>query len=191
MSPLYLHDGAARAVVLVPVACWAATELYIRVRSRARTVLEPTYFVIVATMGLAIFLGFSLEHVHATVIDGGWALVIVGVFVLVLGIALRVWAIVVLGRFFTVTVTIQPEHRVVEAGPYRVIRHPSYTGILVAMLGLGLALENWLSLAALVLLPLVAILVRIHAEEAALSRALASAYTDYAARTRRLIPGVW
>jgi len=192
MNPLYLHDGAARAVVLVPLGLWAAAEIWARWRGRSsRTALEPTYFVVIVAVGVGLVLGFRLETVDSTVIAGGWTLVVMGAVITLLGTALRVWAIVELGRFFTVTVTIQEEHRVVDTGPYRLIRHPSYTGLLVALLGVGLALENWLSLASLNVLPLVGILVRIHAEEAALMSALSSAYADYAARTDRLIPGVW
>ena len=110
---------------------------------------------------------------------------------LIAGAGFRLWAMLELGRFFTVTVTIQENHRLVDTGPYRVLRHPSYTGLLVALVGLGIALDNWLSLLALSALPLVGVLLRIRAEEAALSNALGERYARYAARTDRLIPGVW
>jgi protein-S-isoprenylcysteine O-methyltransferase Ste14 len=64
-------------------------------------------------------------------------------------------------------------------------------GLLVALVGLGIALDSWLSLLALFALPLVGVLLRIRAEEAALSDALGERYASYAARTDRLIPGVW
>ncbi len=86
---------------------------------------------------------------------------------------------------------IQEGHRVVAAGPYRLLRHPSYTGGLVAFLGAGIALDSWLSMLALVLIPLLAVLVRIHVEEAELAAALGPEYTPYASRTRRLVPGLW
>jgi protein-S-isoprenylcysteine O-methyltransferase Ste14 len=63
------------------------------------------------------------------------------------GLALRLWAVLSLGRFFKVTVSIQEGHRVIRSGPYRLVRHPSYSGLLIALLGLGLALETWLGLA--------------------------------------------
>ena len=115
----------------------------------------------------------------------------VGVLVFVLGLALRWYAILHLGRFFTVDVAIASDHRVVDDGPYRWVRHPSYTGAIVAFAGFGICLGNWLSLALLVVLVGWAFARRIVVEEAALTAALGDAYRAYAARTRRLVPGVY
>ena len=151
MSPVYLHQSAAGALVGCAVALWVASEAYLRWRNRAaHRELEWSFFGVIASIAAGFLLAFRLEHVGATVIDG-WAPVIVGTAILLAGAAFRIWAILSLGRFFTVTVTIQPEHRVVEDGPYRRLRHPSYTGLLAALLGVGLALGNWLSLLALAL----------------------------------------
>jgi protein-S-isoprenylcysteine O-methyltransferase Ste14 len=191
VNPVYLHEDAARALVGAAVALWAVTEAYLRWRNRAaRRELEWSFFAVLGSIAAGLVLAFRLEHVDATVIDG-WVPVIAGVAILLAGAAFRIWAIVVLGRFFTVTVTIQPDHRIVEDGPYRRLRHPSYTGLLAALAGFGLALGNWLSLLALVVLPLAGVLLRIRAEEAALVRALGDGYRAYEARTDRLIPGVW
>lgn len=107
------------------------------------------------------------------------------------GIALRLWAIHVLGRFFRGVVHVQADHQVVTAGPYRVLRHPSYAGAMVAVLGLGLAFGNVVSLLALVGCTLLGVLYRIRVEEGVLTSALGQDYADYAARTSRLLPGVW
>lgn len=107
------------------------------------------------------------------------------------GLALRWWAIVVLGRFFTVNVTIEKDHEVVQAGPYRAVRHPSYTGVLLAFLGFALSLHNWLSLV-FVLVPItIALLHRMNVEEQALLRALGERYFSYMAGTKRLLPFVY
>ena len=79
----------------------------------------------------------------------------------------------------------------VESGPYAYVRHPSYTGMLVALIGLGIALDDWLSVLILALLPLTGILVRIRYEESVLLEALGEDYREYAGRTPRLVPGVW
>ena len=62
------------------------------------------------------------------------------------GLALRWAAILTLGRLFTVDVAIHSDHTVVQTGLYRFIRHPSYTGLLVAFLGLGVLFANWVSM---------------------------------------------
>src|SRR2546423_14055212 len=107
------------------------------------------------------------------------------------GLVLRWWAIVTLGRFFTVDVTIEKDHELVERGPFRMVRHPSYTGVLLAFVGLGLSLGNWAALL-VIFLPIVAAFIhRMNVEENALSDALGSQYTDYMRRTKRLVPFVY
>ncbi|WP_349656609.1 PEMT/PEM2 methyltransferase family protein [Xanthomonas sp. 10-10] len=107
------------------------------------------------------------------------------------GLALRVWAIQVLARWFTVDVTIQPDQQLVRSGPYRWLRHPSYTGALMAFYGLALGMGNALSVAAIVVPVTLVFLHRIRIEEAALQRACPVAYPAYAAQSRRLLPLVW
>src|SRR5205085_5405605 len=84
------------------------------------------------------------------------------------GIALRFWAVRTLGRYFTFTVMTSADQTVVTGGPYRLLRHPGYAGGALAMAGMGLAMGNWLSAAALVVVPLIGTLNRIRVEEAAL-----------------------
>lgn len=115
----------------------------------------------------------------------------VGLIVMWLGLAIRMWAIATLGSAFRTTVEVDPGQAVVRSGPYAWIRHPSYTGLLLIVSGFGLALGNWLSLAVLVVVPLPALLRRITVEEAEMNRVLGDAYGDYEAQTKRLIPGLW
>jgi protein-S-isoprenylcysteine O-methyltransferase Ste14 len=107
------------------------------------------------------------------------------------GIGLRQWSIHVLARYFTYEVTIQEGQQVVSSGPYRVVRHPSYSGLLLTEAGVGLTLGSLLSLLIAVLVPLIGILSRIRVEEAALRTGLGSAYERYAQGRSRLEPGVW
>jgi len=119
------------------------------------------------------------------------AIRILGVALVVAGLLLRWYAIAYLGRFFTVDVAVVADQKVVESGPYRLIRHPSYAGALVAFLGLGICSENYGALLVLVLPVTAAFLRRIAIEEAALGEALGNAYAAYASRTRRLIPWIY
>jgi protein-S-isoprenylcysteine O-methyltransferase len=114
-----------------------------------------------------------------------------GVALFAAGILLRWYAIVTLGRFFTVNVAIASDHRIVEAGPYRRVRHPSYTGALLAFLGLGLCIDNGASLAALMVPVSVVFWWRMRIEEAALLETFGGRYRDYMRRTRRLIPFIY
>ena len=118
-------------------------------------------------------------------------LYLLGLGLFIAGLLLRWYSIIRLGRFFTVDVAIAHEHRVIDSGPYRLIRHPSYTGILLAFVGLGLCLGNWVSLLIVTLLPLGAFLWRITVEERALADGLGEEYLAYVRRTKRLVPFVY
>jgi len=137
--------------------------------------------------------GFFLAR-HITVLN--WpahspVIICVAVLLEIAGVALRIWAIRHLGRFFTVDVGIQHGHEVIQDGPYRFVRHPSYSGSVLAVAGLGCLTFNWLGLILIVVCTLVAYALRIPVEEKALFAQFGQRYADYAARTKRLIPWVY
>lgn len=107
------------------------------------------------------------------------------------GIAFRLWAIHSLGRYFRSVVHVQADHQVVQTGPYRWLRHPSYTGALLAVAGFSVLFANIASIILFTGAALAGIVYRIRIEERVLSEQLGSNYTDYADRIARLIPGVW
>jgi protein-S-isoprenylcysteine O-methyltransferase len=107
------------------------------------------------------------------------------------GTALRWWSIVHLGRLFSVDVAIARDHRVVETGPYRFVRHPSYTGLLLQCAGLGVVLGTALSLFVIIVPTFLVLLHRIRLEERALLANFGKDYEVYARRTKRLLPGVF
>jgi protein-S-isoprenylcysteine O-methyltransferase len=110
---------------------------------------------------------------------------------LVAGISLRVWAIHSLGKFFTVQVALHADHRVVRAGPYRWLRHPSYSGALIAFAGLGILAGNAWSLGIILIGTGAAFAYRIAVEERALRGRLGEEYAEYSRTTKRLIPFVY
>ena len=112
----------------------------------------------------------------------------VGLALMIAGIALRQWAVAVLGRYFSVVIGVQDGQRVVDAGPYRFVRHPSYTGFLLILVGIGLAAQSW-GAALLIFVTFGLILGhRIVAEERVLVSELGEEYVDYMGTTKRLIP---
>jgi protein-S-isoprenylcysteine O-methyltransferase Ste14 len=149
-------------------------------------------FVVVACIGGAVAGAFAIASDAPGAAIGLRAPVLVaGIALIWAGILLRQWSIVVLGRFFTIDVRVEHGQPVVDRGPYRWVRHPSYTGMLLTLLGLGLALGNWLSLTLLAIVPAIGLIVRIRVEERALLAALGEPYRLFAERRRRLIPGLW
>jgi protein-S-isoprenylcysteine O-methyltransferase Ste14 len=115
----------------------------------------------------------------------------IGLVVLWCGVGLRVWSFRTLGRYFTFTVQTSRDQPVIAEGPYRVIRHPGYAGLLIAVVGIGFAIDNWASLVALTSAITIGLIYRIRVEERALSRDLGGRYQRYAASRKRLVPFVW
>jgi protein-S-isoprenylcysteine O-methyltransferase len=164
-------------------------------RSRSRTgtkqdrsTLRVLWLIIMASVAAGIYVA---GYWPAAALPHGRMFAFAGVVLFFAGLLLRWWAIITLGRFFTVDVTIEKDHELVEQGPFRIVRHPSYTGVLLAFVGFALSLRNWAALL-VILLPIGAAFIhRMNVEEDALSRALGRRYADYMKRTKRLVPFVY
>lgn len=196
MAPLPFTEPGARIAFNATVSLWVLSELSIRIRSSFNRAGERidrgSILVVVATLFAGVAGAFALaRREHGTITQARWVVFVAGLVLMVAGIALRQWSVAVLGRFFTVDVRVQPGQTVVEQGPYRWVRHPSYTGLIVTFLGLGLALGSWASLALLAVLPTAGLVYRIHFEERALLDGLGEPYRRFAASRPRLFPGVW
>jgi protein-S-isoprenylcysteine O-methyltransferase Ste14 len=116
---------------------------------------------------------------------------IAGIILFTAGMALRWFAVISLGKAFTVQLAVQSSQELYTGGVYKYIRHPSYTGMLLYYAGLGMVQHNWLSLSVLIILPLFAILIRIQHEESLLIEHFSQKYKDYITRSYRLIPWIY
>jgi len=177
------------AAAQITVAAWVLLEVAVRIaeaargkgrRERDRATRVWIALSLAAAIAVALAARSTLQPLRTA-----------GVVVMWLGLVLRAWAILALGASFRTTVEVDPGQAVVTRGPYRWIRHPSYTGLLLIVAGFCLAAGSWLSLAACLILPLPAIVRRIRVEEAELERVLGDAYRDYATGRARLIPRLW
>jgi protein-S-isoprenylcysteine O-methyltransferase Ste14 len=192
MKPLAVHGGTAEAVFLACAAIWALFELSLAIRVRGGSGRDVSFVPLTLSVVGALALGEFVARRAGLALPGpGWWPVALGAVVFASGLALRGWAVRELGRFFKFTVVVQTDHKVVDTGPYRLVRHPSYTGLLTIELGLGIMLGTWLSIPACLLPPLIAFAIRLLTEERVLARELGAPYREYMARTHRLIPGVW
>lgn len=146
--------------------------------------------VLVLLTWIALSVSFTLTYTlpQASVMSKGSSVFFVGIALMLAGLAFRFYAMWVLGRSFTYDIAVQAGQTIVEAGPYRFIRHPSYTGALVTLVGLGLALGNWAALLTIIVCMGIAYAYRITVEEAALVAVLGEPYKEYMRRTRRLVP---
>jgi protein-S-isoprenylcysteine O-methyltransferase Ste14 len=194
---LPLDQPQARIAFDAVVGLFVLSEVRVRLRSDRnphgtrldRRSLQVVKATIVIGAGGAVLL--AAKAPGWAIAGSGWPLLVAGLVLMCVGIAIRQWAFAVLGRFFTIDVRVQTGQTVVEGGPYRWVRHPSYTGLIVTFLGLGLALGNWGSLALAAVVPTAGLVYRIRFEERALLAGLGEPYRRYAEGRPRLVPGVW
>ena len=192
-------------VILLSVsgAVWLALELTLRVRDRARGTggtgrdrgTRALNFALIVVAVVAADALASVIGKHSPLrIPGagshGWS-IIAGLVIIWLGLVIRVWAVVVLGRSFRTTVEVEAGQAVVTRGPYRWVRHPSYSGLILIAAGFGLAFGTWPGLVLCLVLPVFALLRRIQVEETELTQVLGDPYRAYRDHTKRLIPGLW
>ncbi len=111
--------------------------------------------------------------------------------VLILGLSIRVVAIVMLGRAFSANVALRDGQKLQRSGLYGFIRHPTYLGLELILLALAVHSRTWACLAVAFIPPTLAVLYRIHVEEIALRLAFGADYEDYCRSTKRLIPRVY
>jgi protein-S-isoprenylcysteine O-methyltransferase Ste14 len=175
---------------------WVASEVIVGVITR-RSAAEAarhdrgSLILLWALLGATIFAAAQLQFLKIGRMPERNTLFWVGLALILIGILIRGVAILTLRRFFTVSVMIQESHELIERGIYKVVRHPSYTGSLVSFVGLGFAFGNWLSLGLVVIGASIGFAYRIRVEETALTNHFGDRYRSYAARTKRLIPGVY
>jgi protein-S-isoprenylcysteine O-methyltransferase len=175
---------------------WIAIELAIWsrdvVRVKGKRNDRFSMLAIGVSIGIGITLAFNAPHrVQAWIAAPPELLAGLGIALIWAGIALRLWAVRALGRFFRVTVTVQDDHRLVDTGPYVRLRNPSYTGAMITLAGVGVAMGHWLSLAAMILFPMLGFAWRIRVEEASLAARFGADYEAYRRRRWALVPFIW
>jgi protein-S-isoprenylcysteine O-methyltransferase Ste14 len=196
VTPLVFRHGAAEVAFTALLLTWAVFETVMRglqaLRAKGPNPRDPSYYVLVPALLAAIVAAEVLGRRGGLPWPGGlvWP-VVAGLVLMAAGIGLRAWSILTLGRFFQYQIKVQPGHQVVTRGPYRFVRHPSYTGIAMVLAGIALASGDVWSLVAVAVLGGAGLAVRIRAEERQLTQALGAEYEGFAAGRKRLVPGVW
>lgn len=169
-----------------------ALSLLRRSGSNASAKDQNSLLLIWAVVAAAMVIGVALTYaLPALTVPYRGAFYAAGLAIFLAGVALRWYAIRYLGRWFTVNVAIADDQPLIQSGPYALVRHPSYTGALMAFFGFALCLGNVAALAVVVIATVAVFSRRIHIEEKALAQAFGQRWLDYCARTRRLIPGVY
>lgn len=200
MLPLVYTNAGAAVLFLIACLIWIVPEMIGTIRQTARVARKEASVQDRGSMGIliglqwsGIALNFALSALFpaAAIRQQRITLFLLGVFLILLGVALRWYAIWTLGRYFTRDVAVSTDQKIVQTGPYRSIRHPAYSGTFLTMLGVGLAMTNWASLIVLLMLVLAGHMYRVHIEEKALIETIGQPYIEYMHRTKRFIPMIF
>jgi protein-S-isoprenylcysteine O-methyltransferase Ste14 len=197
MKP-YFDTHSAGALLLIVLLAWLSMEAiqFVRQwqwRANATRIGRRSFWLgfgaCLIVTNLVLYLGPSAFP--AAAIRPGAVAFAAGIVIMVTGVVLRGWSFYALGQYFTAVIKVSPDQPVVRNGPYRLLRHPSYAGGLLAEVGIAVTAANWVSVAVFVVAWVAIIAWRIHIEETALLSALGDRYRSYASHCKRLIPLAW
>ena len=192
--PSWFPSVAFAWVFTLSFLLWVAAEIIHHLIGHGARILEVSrskdggsYWLLMGVAFFAFMGAYLNRGLGWGIVSGFWQYV--GLALLIGGVVFREWAILVLGRHFSVVVAIEEAHHLVTRPPYHWFRHPAYTGAFVAMIGFHLALGGWGSLLFMLIALLPAFLYRIRVEERALLSMFGPEYQAYMSRTWRLFPG--
>lgn len=148
------------------------------------TILSSLVILIVL---LSPFLLNYLQISKEVPVLGQW----LGVGIMLIGIAIHIWSVKTLGKFYSRSLIVQKEHRIVQEGPYKILRHPGYLGAILIGLGFGLAVGNMYVFWLIVLVMVPMYVFRISQEEKMLSETFGESYLTYQGKTKRLVPFIY
>lgn len=185
-------------IYTISFLCWIAFEAWVFLREgrarRDRSRDRGSASLVLLLLSLGIALGFNLPRLAPGYNMQAFfpAFFALGIALIFGGLLFRFWAIRTLGRFFRTRIVIQEQHQLITSGPYRRLRNPSYTAVLMVLLGLGFGIGNWLSVLVFFAAGVIAYATRIAlVEEPALMQRFGQEYQDYKKRSWALIPFVW
>ena len=194
--PRGFADAPARVLTLLGLVAFAwVMAPGLRFRVRVKREVKSQLLTGFAGIGLGALLFWGASYLDHR--DGADALQVdaavarwIGVGLCALGFGAQAWAVVTLGRFYSQRVAILENHQLVDSGPYRLVRHPAYTGLVCWVAGFPLAFGFWIGLViAAAMLP--SLLRRIRLEEGLLEAEFGGRYDAVRSRTGRLVPKVF
>jgi protein-S-isoprenylcysteine O-methyltransferase Ste14 len=193
--PVVYEGGAPEVIFWTLLIGWVVAETAFAMRTTLRDpeVRDSSTFILAFVLygGIAAGIVVADSESRSSLPGPDWWPPIAGLVIYAAGAAIRIWAIRTLGRFFRYVVVTDEDHVVIDTGPYRLVRHPSYTGLMMIALAIGVALDGWLALALCFVPGFIGFTIRLLSEERTLVRELGQPYVEYMERTKRLIPHVW
>ena len=148
--------------------------------------------VAISSTVLGIIIGITAKFMNILwLFNPNYYISSLGLCLIFIGVIIRWSAIYSLKKYFTVDVKIMDDHTLIRSGLYKYIRHPSYSGLLLSALGLGITMVNWLSVIVIFIPQTAVIVMRIKEEELALADRFGSDFKEYHSNTKYLVPNIY
>ncbi|MCB5130650.1 isoprenylcysteine carboxylmethyltransferase family protein [Streptococcus mutans] len=180
------------SIIYCLLILWGLTEFFIKSKTSKNisdhSQDQGTRYVIIASVVLSIAMLNNPINFYPL---PEWGIYL-GIFLVLLGIIFRLYAINYLGKAFTLNVQATDSQELISSGPYRLVRNPAYTGTVISILGLSFVTLNTLSILVILLILSIAYAIRIRTEEKVLNQHFGKAYQDYCQKVKyRLVPFIW
>jgi protein-S-isoprenylcysteine O-methyltransferase Ste14 len=191
---------SVNSLIQIVAILWIASEivlsLFRRARNKSKDFDKSNSLILWIINILSISIGINIAVKSGSSGIGSFSTAYplinyIGLLLIISGIAVRWTAILTLGRQFTTTLTIVENHKIIDTGIYKHIRHPSYTGGLMSFLGLSIAFSNWITFLVIFFPILFGYIYRINIEEKLLVSYFGEEYIAYSRNTYRLIPNIY
>ena len=171
-------------------------EVFMSVRQRRKNTIaksgdKGSIWILYISIGIGYWLSFSIGATKIGRMNHRNTFFIIGAIMTIIGLIIRITAIMTLKKQFTYTVTKVDNHELIENGLYKSIRHPGYLGQMIIFLGISTALSNWLSILLMIIPVIIGYIYRIMVEEKFMIEQIGQKYMDYQKRTKRLIPMIY
>lgn len=190
----YLNKPHLLAVLFwLTIAVWFSMEhLWIGIKHRPINrnkvgVKSDTVLILAMALGMIIQFSFKARDPNQRLYTG-YVLFFIGIVLAWIGMAVRAVAVKTLGKYFVITLRTVKDQKVVDYGIYKYIRHPSYTGILLTIIGLSICVNSLIGSPAFIIIAIAATIYRIVLEEKMLTQDLGKDYVNYKSHTKKLIP---
>jgi protein-S-isoprenylcysteine O-methyltransferase len=176
--------------LIVTALFWIIPELWLLFRDRkvkpegGRNNGRYLYFLLIYAIIACVLLSINLVNIPITQNSR----FLIGSLIIWGGLFFRWWAIYSLGKYFNIVVTVQSGQKIIKNGPYKYIRHPSYTGSMLILVGFGFSLGNWIGLAIILIISLISFCLRAIVEEQVMVSSFGNDYLNYMRQTTRFIP---
>ena len=183
-------------IIIVFSFLYVFMEIFMSMRQkRNRSIVKSgdklSLWILMISISIGYWLSFSFSRSEFGRIYHWDTFFAVGTSFIIIGLIIRINSILTLKQHFTYTVTQIENHKLIETGFYKSIRHPGYLGQLIIFLGISTALSNWMSIVLMIIPIIIGFSYRIKIEEEFMIEQIGEKYKDYQTRTKRLIPMIY